>query len=317
MKLPLLMIYWSALFFAVGATLQAATLRVVTSFTIPADWAREVGGGRVVVEAIVPPGADFHAYQPTPSDMRKLHAADLVIAIDPDLEAWLSKLVRSDVLRRKTLYLGQEQLFRENGGRRYTHTHPHVATASRENSSRAAETLPDPHLWMDPLLVVDMATRLSARLTQIDPQSSAAYAAATARYTAALRDLDGWARRTLASVPPERRVLLAHHDNLRRLGARYDLRCAATLLSGVSTEALDPTAGEVAKFIRLARQLKVPVFYDNTGGTTLVNTVTREAGLPPPVMLYTDALPSTPAEFSSYLGMYRENIRRIAGALRP
>ncbi|GIJ49251.1 hypothetical protein Val02_61370 [Virgisporangium aliadipatigenens] len=52
-------------------------VRVVATTEILADLVRAVGGGRVHVDSIVPPGGDPHSYEPTPSDAKKIARADV------------------------------------------------------------------------------------------------------------------------------------------------------------------------------------------------------------------------------------------------
>ncbi|MFJ4873181.1 anchored repeat ABC transporter, substrate-binding protein [Streptomyces sp. NPDC088757] len=54
-----------------------AALRVVTTTEILADLVRQVGGGRVQVDSIVPPGGDPHSYEPTPRDADTVSRADV------------------------------------------------------------------------------------------------------------------------------------------------------------------------------------------------------------------------------------------------
>ncbi|MEK8173059.1 zinc ABC transporter substrate-binding protein [Streptomyces sp. M19] len=54
-----------------------AALRVVTTTEILADLVRQVGGDRVQVDSIVPPGGDPHSYEPTPADADAVSRADL------------------------------------------------------------------------------------------------------------------------------------------------------------------------------------------------------------------------------------------------
>ncbi|WP_327371190.1 anchored repeat ABC transporter, substrate-binding protein [Streptomyces sp. NBC_01217] len=54
-----------------------AVLRVVTTTEILADLVREVGGDRVQVDSIVPPGGDPHSYEPTPADATTVSEADV------------------------------------------------------------------------------------------------------------------------------------------------------------------------------------------------------------------------------------------------
>ncbi len=66
---------------------EAEPLRVVTSTTIIADWVRRVGGPRVEVTALVPPGADVHTLELSTGDIRAVAAADLVVLNGATLEA--------------------------------------------------------------------------------------------------------------------------------------------------------------------------------------------------------------------------------------
>src|SRR5699024_1991009 len=53
-------------------------LKVVASFTIISDMAREIGGDKVDVHNLVPTGTDPHEYEPLPEDMKKYTDADIL-----------------------------------------------------------------------------------------------------------------------------------------------------------------------------------------------------------------------------------------------
>lgn len=284
-----------ALFAADAAVLCAEPLRVAASFTIPADWVREIGKEHVSVVSIAPPDADPHTYQPVFGDMRQLRRAALVVGIDPALESWFTPLVAEKRSREKTLWL----------------------SAARPEKPEPPELQGDPHLWMDPLRVIPMTNLLAERLAAADPANAAAYAANAAAYAVALRALAKESRKKLAAVPAPRRVLFSHHDNLRRLAASHGLRFGGSLLASPSSEASDPSAAEFGAFVRRARAASVPLFYDGAAAAPLVQTATRAASLPPPVRLRADALSAPDGPAANYLAMHRENIRLIAAALNP
>ncbi|GGK42164.1 hypothetical protein GCM10010124_38700 [Pilimelia terevasa] len=50
---------------------------VVVTTEIIADLVRQVGGARVAVESVVPPGGDPHSYEPSPADAVKVSTADV------------------------------------------------------------------------------------------------------------------------------------------------------------------------------------------------------------------------------------------------
>ena len=66
--------------------------QVLTTFTVIADMAREVGGERVEVNSITKPGSEIHGYEPTPSDLKRAARADLVLAFGP--ATWPHRLAR-------------------------------------------------------------------------------------------------------------------------------------------------------------------------------------------------------------------------------
>ena len=71
------------------------SIKVVASFSILGDFARNVGGDRVNVTTLVGPDGDVHVYTPTPADAKKIADAKLVIVNGLGLEGWLPRLVQS------------------------------------------------------------------------------------------------------------------------------------------------------------------------------------------------------------------------------
>ena len=70
-------------------------LKVVTTFTVIADMARNVAGDAAVVESITKPDAEIHNYQTTPSDIRRAQDADLILYNGLNLELWFDKFYRN------------------------------------------------------------------------------------------------------------------------------------------------------------------------------------------------------------------------------
>ena len=75
---------------------SAPKLSVITTTTIVADWVRVVGGDRVDVTSLLPPGADPHNLIPGARDVAMVADADLVMTIGLELEAgWLEELLHN------------------------------------------------------------------------------------------------------------------------------------------------------------------------------------------------------------------------------
>jgi len=77
----------------------AQDFKVVTTFTVIADMARNVAGDVAVVESITRPGAEIHGYQPTPRDLLRASDADLILWNGMNLELWFEQF--TDVFRQR------------------------------------------------------------------------------------------------------------------------------------------------------------------------------------------------------------------------
>ena len=91
-------LFWLVCLRMIAAAVPARAqerLKVVASFSILADFVRNVGGDRVNVTTLVGPDGDAHVYAPTPADAKKIADAKLVIVNGLGLEGWLPRLVQS------------------------------------------------------------------------------------------------------------------------------------------------------------------------------------------------------------------------------
>ncbi len=68
----------------------AEKFKVITTFTIIADMAKNVAGDAAEVSSITKPGAEIHEYQPTPGDIKRAQGAQLILANGMNLELWFT-----------------------------------------------------------------------------------------------------------------------------------------------------------------------------------------------------------------------------------
>lgn len=277
---------------------QAASLEVVTSFSILGDLVRQVGGERVRVSALVGPGEDAHGYQPRPSDARRVKGAGLVVANGLGFDPWLERLARSAGYRGEVVIASQ--------GIRPLQMPGH-------GDANAGQEL-DPHAWQDVAQTRRYVATLAAALAAADPAEAPVYRAQAARYDATLAALDRDIRQSLASLPPDRRLVVTSHEAFGYFARAYGLTVLAPV--GLSSSA-EPTAGGVAALIRQIRQVRAPaIFLENIADPRLLERIQLESGARIGGTLYSDALaPKPPAD--NYVGMMRENLRVLMAALAP
>lgn len=282
---------------ALGEPDEAAARRplVVTSITIIADLARQVGEERIRVYSLLGPGQDPHTYEPTPRDALTVSRAALVLVNGYDLDFWAERLAPDSLRAGRVLRLAE-------GVR--TRVLPWPGAGQRA----------DPHLWMDPTLAAQYVEQIRDALTRIDPEGAEVFRRGADRLVERLRQLDAWAAGQLASVPPHRRRLVTTHDAYRYFGRRYGVEVLDTIW-GISTEE-EPSARRLAELFRRLREHGVPAFVETTINPQVAQELAAQAGVPIGGKLYADALGPPGSGADTYVGMMEHNVRTIVQALR-
>ena len=172
----------------------------------------------------------------------------------------------------------------------------------------------DPHFWFDPLRVQLAVNDISTRLSALDPERSAAYAANAAAYNARLDELHAWTEEQVSTVPEERRLLVTSHDSLGYFANLYGFEVVGVILS--TTTEVEPSAVGLARLVDAVTANGAPaVFGETTVSERLAQTVATESGARL-VRLYSGSLGPEGSGAETYIGMVRTNISRIAEALR-
>jgi zinc/manganese transport system substrate-binding protein len=277
-------------------------LRLVASFSILADMARQIGGDRVEVTALVGANADAHVYAPTPADAKAVSEAKLILVNGLKFEGWIDRLLRSSGTKAAQVVATKGvSTIKASGGHSHGHKHGH---------SHDGEA--DPHAWQDVANAKIYAANIRDGLIAADPAGKAIYEANAAAYIAALDALDAEIRAGFANVPQAERKIITGHDAFAYFARAYGVRFISP--KGVSTEA-EASARDVAAVIRQAKAEKVKaIFLENISNPALSEQIARETGAKMGGRLYSDALsePSGPA--STYIDMMRHNARMITGA---
>lgn len=313
------------------AAIAANKLPVLASFSILADVARQVGGERVDVSAIVGAGADAHGYKLKPSDIRKIRASKLLLINGlefepaPMLRAMRdSKIPLADASKGLSVIkaLDADQHHHDDHDKHEHHKHDHHKHDDHDKHDHDHDHGHghhhhgdfDPHVWQDPVLMQSYAKNIAKALTQADPAGKAYYAQRLAAYQKQLRNLNTWVEQQLKAIPPSKRVVLTAHDAFGYFGQRYKVQFA--FLQGTSGDS-QVSAKTMARLVKFIQAKKAgAVFMEDTQDPRLVQQLARESGVPVRQQaLYSDALSESGAA-SSYIGLIRHNTKAIAEALR-
>ncbi len=202
-----------------GAPASGAPLAAVATITPLGFLVQELGGERVSVHVLVPPGASPHAFEPRPSDLAAVASAALFVSAGAGVDDWVARLAAAD---------GPQPLVLLEA----------VGSAS-----------PDPHFWLDPITVRDEALpALERALGAADPAGRGYYTERRRAFADTLTALDAEIRAALAGTL--RKPLVPTHPAWGAFAARYGL----TLLAPVQHRAAEePNPRTLARLADAAR----------------------------------------------------------------
>ncbi|MGP4018265.1 metal ABC transporter substrate-binding protein [Saccharopolyspora sp. 5N708] len=267
--------------------------RVVTTFTVIADMARNIAGDKIVVESITKPGTEIHEYEPTPSDMLRAAKADLVLDNGLGLERWFDKFVQRSEAEHVTLTEGVEP----------------IPIRSGEYQGKA-----NPHAWMSPRTAMTYVNNIRDTFIRLDPANTATFHANAERYLHRLTEIDQYLRDELAALPEQHRALVTCEGAFSYLARDAGLREA--YLWPVNSDA-EGTPQQIKATTRFVRDNAVPtVFCESTVNDEPQQQVARETGARLGEKLYVDSLSGPDGPVPTYLDLLRHDAEAIVDGLR-
>ena len=258
---------------------------LVTSGYVPYTLAKELAGDNVNVFMLLPPGAEPHAFEPTPGALITLKHANAFVYLSDELEPWAADLAQ--------------------------------VTAPKAPVIKLADSVPataDPHVWMNLQNAKILAAQIAGVLTQIDPAHEMAYGENLAKFNHEIDQLAHEFQTALANCQ-SREVVHVGHLAFQNLADAYNLQLTA--LAGTTHD------GEhsAKKLAQLAEQIKrsgvQTIFTEDTLSPRLATAVAQETG--------TQILPLYPIEHISktdfnenvtYADLMRRNLASLTRGLQ-
>jgi zinc/manganese transport system substrate-binding protein/zinc transport system substrate-binding protein len=197
------------------AVLAQERIEVVTTTTDLRSLTEAVGGERVTVTSLVPPGMDAEEYQPKPQDAMRLKTARAFVRVGLDYDLWADRL----------LMAAPNKAIRR-GGPGYVDASYGIATLEVRGVSVGpgdghAHGNGNPHYWLDPHNAEVITASIVAGLSRADPESAGAYEANRTAFLARLNEkIAVWE----AKLAPLRGMpLVAYHNSWPYFARRFRL----------------------------------------------------------------------------------------------
>lgn len=272
-------------------------LKVVTSFTIIADMAREIGGEDIEVYNLVPTGTDPHEYEPLPNDIKAATDADVLFYNGLNLEGgekgWFFKMMDSVGQKEENIFSLTENVKPKYIG---------------GEDGRDEEI--NPHAFIDPAVGVKMAETVRDVLVEKHPANSEDIKKRGDEYVQRLQDLDTEFAERISTIPEENRVLVTSERAFQYLNDHYGLKEA--FIWEIDTEE-NGSPKQIKELVHYIQEHNVPVlFVESNVDTRPMETVSEETGVPiAEKPIYSDEIGNPGDEIDTYVKYLNYNMNLI------
>ncbi len=279
-----------------------APLQVLATVGMIADIAQTVAGDCAAVSTLMGPGVDPHYHSATPSDVRAIAGADLILYVDRTLEERLADVLDGFRDRIPTLGLAQASL------------DPADLLDDPDAPGRI-----DPHLWMDVSRWARIAPVIAGAIAEQRPDCAAAMDDNVADLSGQLDALHGWVGAAIASIPEGGRILVTAHDAFFYFADAYGIE-ASEAIEGLSTAA-EASIADIRAVAEFVIERRVPaVFVETTVSPRTIEALVAEVRARGHDVaiggeLFSDAMGDDGTPEGTYIGMIRANTLTITQAL--
>lgn len=269
-------------------------LQVVTSFTIIADVANEIGGDDIDIHNLVPTGTDPHEYEPLPEDIKKATDADILFYNGLNLEGgeqgWFFKMVDS-------VHQDEDKIF--------------SVTEQVEPMYLSGEDGKDeeinPHSFIDPANGIKMAEDMRDAFVEIDPDNADNYKERAEEYLSRLEEINEEYEQKLGEIPEDERYLVTSERAFQYMADHFGLE--EGFIWEIDTEE-NGSPKQIKSLVSYLQDNEVPVlFVESNVDERPMETVSKESGVPiyeKPI--YSDEIGKAGDEVDTYVKYLNYNI---------
>ena len=294
MKKLTLVLLGSLLTIAATGAHAAEKFKVITTFTVIADMAKNVAGDAADVTSITRPGAEIHEYQPTPGDIKRAQGAQLILANGMNLELWFQRF--------------------------YQHLNgvPEVVVTTGIEPMGISEGpyngKPNPHAWMSTANALIYVDNIRDALVKYDPANAETYRNNAENYKKQITDTLEPLRKQVADIPEAQRWLVSSEGAFSYLAR--DLGLKELYLWPINADQ-QGTPQQVRHVIDRVKEQHIPaVFSESTVSDKPARQVARETGAHYGGVLYVDSLSAQDGPVPTYLALLNVTTRTLVTGIK-
>ena len=302
------------------ATEEDGKLQIVATVFPAYDFARAVAGDHAEVRLLLPPGAESHSYEPTPTDILAVQECDLFIYLGGESDAWVDTIVNAVERKGETMRMvDQVDLLEEmtvEGMQTMPGHHHHEEEHEDDHHHDAGEVMEmDEHVWTAPANAAKITRAIGEKLSEMDPENGAQYQSNAAHYVEEINELDQEFEEFFQSLP-DRTIVFGDRFPLRYFADAYHLDYYAAF-PGCSTQT-EPSAATIAFLTEKVREERIPtVFYIEFSNHLVADSIAEATGTQT-AMFHTchNISPDDLANGETYVSLMQRNLDTLREALK-
>lgn len=303
------LIFLGVVLLFVPAISGPAKIKVVASIFPLADFVKAVGGERVKVITLIPPGASPHTFEPTPGTMREISDAEIFIQVGAGLEFWASKIPQAVAAKDLITVIATQGMNLIKEVRDYHEHEQEEDIHARHHHKGEEHEQGNPHIWLDPVLAKDVVSKITEALIKVDPAHKVYYQKNKSEYLARLDDL----HQEIAAKTREFTIkeYVAFHPAFAYFSKRYGLIEVGVIEKSPGRE---PTPKDLKGIVETIKKYKIKaVFAEPQLNPKAAQVIAQEAGVK---VLILDTLGGIDTTYGhSYLSLMRHNLRVMEEAM--
>lgn len=245
---------------------------VIVSIPPQAEFVEKVGGDKVIVTVMVPPGANPHTYEPSPVQLEEVSRAQIYAKVGSGIEfelVWMDKIIN---INEKMLVVDSS-----GGVKFFAVTYENgvpVDYNEYDKGSMDESKLKgiDPHIWLSPLNAKIMSENIYEGLVQVDSENQEYYKKNLDNYLAELDILDEEISKMFSEK--ENKVIMVFHPTWTYFALDYGIKQMT-----IEEEGKEPTAEGIKDLIDKARKYNIKVIFASPEfSTKSAEAIAKEIG---------------------------------------
>ena len=276
-------------------------LNVVVTTSMLTDLVKNIGGDLINIQGLMGAGVDPHLYKASEGDVSKLFNADVIFYNGLHLEGKLVEVFEKMEAQKTTVALGE-----------------FLAKDGLIGSDYFASNY-DPHVWFNIQYFKEFSDKVTTVLSNKDPKNAESYTVNNIAFQQELDLLQTTVVNTIATLAPEKRILVTAHDAFNYFGKAYGFKVVGLQGLSTATEAGVQDVQQLSEYI-IKNKVKAVFIESSVPRRTIeaLEAAVLSKGHQVSIggSLYSDALGDAGSVEGTYIGMFLYNVKTIVNALQ-